>query len=201
MPVSGWIQASELAGFLRINDSVEDIYLEGVIAAAQTEIEAYCGWAFADVGSSTSRVYAPMWCDVLYIDPASTVTAVETDTSGDGTFNETWSSGDWQLEPLNQIRAGLTDHPYYVVRAVESRRFPLRGKRATVRVTGTFGWATRPPAVVQALLMHAGRLHERRNMPAGIAAGDGFATRTAMGIDPDVKALLDPYRRVDLWAS
>ena len=33
----------------------------------------------------------------------------------------------------------------------------------------------------------------------GDVAGDGFATRTAMGIDPDVRALLDPYRRVDLW--
>ena len=48
-------------------------------------------------------------------------------------------------------------------------------------------------------MMHAARLHERRNAPAAVVAGDGFIGRTSLGIDPDVQSLLAPFVRADKW--
>ena len=193
MAVAQYVAPTELAAFLRIEDDGEDAYLEGFIQAATSAIDAHCGRSFAGADTSeTARTFAARWADLIDVDPMANTTglAIAVDTSGDGIFNQAWASTDYQLEPLNQRRAGLTNHPYTRIRAIESKTFPV-GRRATVEVTARWGWATVPDAVTQAAMMHAGRLHERRNMPAGIIAGDGFIGRTSLGLDPDVKALLE----------
>lgn len=199
MPVTGWITPAELAGFLRIGDPLEDQYLEGVIVAAQTAIEAHCGRTFEDVGSSESRDFVTHYPQLVHIDPATTVTAVAVDTSRTGSFSETWPASRYELAPVNQRRAGLTDHPYTELRARPGNGFPC-SHLATVRVTGTFGWPTRPPGVVQALKLQAAYLHEHRNMPIGVAAGDGFAIRAPLGIVGAAKSLLEPYCRPQVGA-
>lgn len=198
-----YAETDELAAFLRIKDAGEDVHLGALLEAASRAIDSHCGWSFDTYTSSDSaspRVFAAEHSDVCYIDPFATTTdlVVKTDTSADGTFNETWSASDYQLEPLNQRRSGLSDHPYFRIRAIESKRFPC-AKRAQVQVTAKWGWETIPASVREACKMHAARLHERRNMPAGIVAGEGFVTRSSLGIDPDVGMLLSPYVRPDKW--
>lgn len=188
------VTESELAAFLRIDDAEEDAHLTDVLAAAKEAVDSFCGWTF-DTAASATKVYAARWCDKLDVDPITAITALAVDTNGDGTFNQTWASTDYQLEPLNP------EFSYYTIRAIESKTFPV-STRATVQVTGTFGWATVPGSVKLAVKMHAGRLHQRRNMPAAlISSEDGGVTRTSMGIDGDVAALLRPFAKQAMWAA
>ena len=193
--------ADDLAAFLRIHDDTEHPYLEGLLSSSSAAVDAFCGQSFqAAAVSATARTYAARFCDLVSVDPISATTdlVIETDTSGNGTFDATWAATDYQLEPLNRNVSGLVDHPFTMVRAIAARYFPV-DRQARVRVTARWGWSTVPDSIRDATLMHAARLHERRNAPAGIVAGDGFIGRTSLGMDPDVKALLMPYKRPELW--
>lgn len=197
-----YIEVEDLAQWLRIKGDQEIEELQVSVDSAERHIDAFCGLGrFDEAATSTSaRVFYTLRADVCHIDPLSSDTSltIAVDTSGDGTYNQTWASTDYQLEPLNQRKAGLTDHPYTVIRAIESKRFPT-GRRAVVQVTGLWGWSTVPDAVKTATRLHAARLHARRNSQSAIAVEAAFPTRTAMGLDADVKALLMPYQRQDLW--
>ena len=199
MPLT--VEVEELASWLRISSSESANELTVAATAAAAAIESFCGWTFDEAATTeTARVFPARWADLIYIDPMAVDTglAIAVDTSDDGTFNQTWAAADYQLEPLNQRRAGLSDHPYFRVRAIETKSFPI-GKRATVQVTARWGWTTVPEPVQAATLMHAARLHARRNTVAGIATGEALPTRMAMGLDADVRSLLMPYQRQDLW--
>jgi hypothetical protein len=193
--------ADDLAAFLRIHDDDEHPYLDGLLASASEAVTAYCGQRFDQAAASaTSRVFAAKFCDLLSVHPISSTTdlVIRTDSADDGVFDVTWLAADYQLEPLNQISGSIVDHPYTRIRAVKARMFPV-DHRARVEVTARWGWTTVPASIRDATMMHAARLHERRNAPAGIVAGDGFIGRTALGMDPDVKMLLEPFRRAELW--
>lgn len=196
-----YISADELAAFLRIHDDTEHPHLEQLIASAVEAIASHCGQAFTTAAdTATARVFMAENHKWVRVDPISSTAGlvVKTDTGADGVFDTTWDAVDYQLEPLNQQHGGLTDHPYNLIRAARARWFPV-DRRARVEVTARWGWTTIPASVKDATLMHAARLHERRNAPAGIVAGDGFVGRMSLGIDPDVQSLLAPFVRSDKW--
>lgn len=191
-----YAEAAELAAFLRIDDTREDVHLSGLLDSSTLAIDAFCDWGFDDAaGSASARVFAAADPGMIYVDPISSATDLVIKTgSVAGTFETTWASTDYQLEPLNQRQSGLSNHPYYLIRAIGSYSWPC-SREARVQVTARWGWSTVPASVRDACLMHAARLHERRNMPAGIVAGDGFIGRSSLAIDPDVKQLLMPFAR------
>jgi len=196
-----YVTADDLAAFLRINDSDEHPYLDGLLASASEAVTAYCGQRFDEADTTaTARVFMAENAKWVRCDPISSTTdlVIKTDTGADGVFDTTWAATDYQLEPLNRQYAGLADHPYNLIRATRARWFPV-DRRARVEVTARWGWATVPASIRDATMMHAARLHERRNAPAGVVAGDGFIGRTSLGIDPDVQSLLAPFVRADKW--
>lgn len=196
-----YVEADELAAFLRINDQTEHSQLEQLIASAVEAVAAHCGQSFETAAASaTVKTFAAEDHRWVRVAPISSTTdlVIKTDTGADGTFDTTWDAVDYQLEPLNQEHGGLTDHPYNLIRAARARWFPV-DRRARVQVTARWGWTTVPSSVRDATMMHAARLHERRNAPAGVVAGDGFIGRTSLGIDPDVQSLLAPFVRGDKW--
>lgn len=67
-------------------------------------------------------------------------------------------------------------------------------------VTGWFGWPRVPAAVKQATLIQAARLFSRRHSPYGVAGSPeaGSEMRLLSRLDPDVEALLRPFRT--LWS-
>ncbi len=199
--MASYVAVEELAAWLRIKDASADPELSVSLEGAVDAVAAFCGRTFDDAaGSATARVFKARHCDLITIDPVASTTdlVIKTDTSNDGTYNQTWDAADYQLEPLNQRQAGLADHPYYKIRAVKSKTFPVSG-RATVEVTARWGWTTVPAPVKTATLMHAARLHSRRNTAAGIATGESLPTRMAMGLGKDEQHLLMPFQRQDLW--
>lgn len=193
-----YAQVEELAKFLRIDDTVEDTELSMLLEDASRSVDAFCGWGapFADeAGSATARVFASDRRDLLITHPIGSATGfvLKTDTSGDGTFDVTWASSDYQLEPLNQIRSGITDFPYFLVRAVGSYEFPVCAE-ARVQVTAQWGWTSGvPDAVRLATMLLAKSYHDQRHTTAGVAFGEAGTAFTAGFMTPQIKSLLGPY--------
>jgi hypothetical protein len=137
-------------------------------------------------------------------DIAGTAITLRTQTNADGNFDVTWSPSDWQLEPVNGILDGLTV-PYTRIRAVGDYLFPTLnanfGSEALVQLTAVYGWPSVPEPITQAVIIQASRIFKRYDSPLGVAGfGDLGAIRVTRALDPDVAQLVEPYRRMRMFA-
>lgn len=63
-----------------------------------------------------------------------------------------------------------------------------------IDVAAIWGWPEVPGAVQQACLLQATRLYRRKDSPEGIAGSAEWGLMRVPSLDPDVRALLDPFR-------
>jgi hypothetical protein len=198
---NGYITLAVLKASLGISDTVDDTALEQAVEAASRAIDGHCSRRFWTDSTATARVFYPDTPYVCRVDEFHTTTdlAVKTDTGDDGTYEQTWASSDYQLEPLNGVADGREGVPYRQVRAVGDYTFPTTNasNRAPVQVTAKWGWAAVPEPVQQACLLLAAELFKRKDAPFGVA---GFGDFGAVRIREDarVMSMLAPYRRVIL---
>lgn len=190
---NGYVTLSEVKAAARIQDSVDDALLETTIEASSRLIDGHTERRFFTNGTEV-RYYAAdhhYWLDID--DLASTTITLETSSDLDGVYDQTWTTGDYQLEPLNGTTSGL-DFPATRIRAIGDYLFPVDSE-VGVKITGVFGFAsTVPTAVKQACLIMSLRQFKRYDSPLGITFGELGGMRVTR-LDPDVEALLRPYRR------
>lgn len=195
----GYTTLTELKSILRITDSVDDTLLETCIESASRQIDSHCERVFTS-GTAT-RIYAPNSSYICEIDDLVSLTSLKSSSDADGTFDITWTSTDYQLEPLNGISGGMSS-PYTHIRAVgdylfPTVNFPNAEGEATVQVTGVFGYATAVPTdVKQAANLLAARQYKRYDSPLGVAGFSDLGVVRVSRIDPDIEALLGPYRKI-----
>lgn len=191
---NGYASLAELKAVMRIPsaDTIDDSLLETSIEAASRQLDGYCERVF--YSTSGTRVFVPNDSYVVETDDLVSLTSLMTSSDGDG-FDITWAATDYQLEPLNG-RAGGIVTPFTQIRAIDDYLFPVFGGEATVRITGTFGWSSVPIAIKQATLMLAQRQFKRYDSPLGVTGFGELGVIRVMRIDPDVQALVSPFRRV-----
>ena len=204
---NGYATRNQIKAALRIGtaDNIDDDLIDNCAGAASRLIDGYCNRKFWSVGSATSRVYTAeddYYCSID--DIAGTALTLKTSSLADGVFDVTWTVTDYQLEPLNGNLDGLT-WSYDKIRAVGDYLFPNvnanYGTQALVQVTAIFGWPAIPEPVTQATIIQASRLFKRYDSPLGVAGfGDMGAIRVSRALDPDVAQLVEPYRRMRLFA-
>ncbi len=192
--MGSYVALSELKSALGITSSTDDAFLTLAIGAAETAINDLCGRKFTADGSASARTYRaqPYLC---VTDDVSTLTGlvVKTDTNGDGTFDQTWASSDYQVEPLNNLVKGRSVNN---LRAVGSYTFPVYGDGlAAVEVTAKWGWPAVPDSIKQATLMLSSRLYGRKASPMGVIGVGDFGPVRISRSDPDIAHLLMDYRR------
>jgi hypothetical protein len=192
--VNGYCSLAEIKASARITDTVDDALLELAVESASRMVDSYTQRYFYNAGTAT-RLFAPQDSYVSEIDDLITLTTLQT-SDGDN-FGTTWAAKDYQLEPLNGNVDGLTGHPTTRIRAVDDFIFNVLDGEATVRVVGVWGWSAVPVAVKQATVIQAARIFKRNDSPLGIAGfGELGAVRVGVQLDPDVKHLIDVYRKV-----
>ena len=188
---------SELKTALGISGSADDTYLNLAIDAAEKSINDLCGRKFTADSSATARTYrAQPYLAVT--DDISTLTGlvVKTDTAADGTFDTTWASTDYQVEPLNNLTKGRSVNN---LRAIGSYTYPVYGDgQVSVEVTAKWGWPAVPDPVKQATLMMSSRLYGRKASPMGVIGVGDFGPVRISRTDPDIAALLMDYKRAGL---
>ncbi len=189
---------AELKAFVGITDAVDDVSLTLALDSASAQVDQYCDRTFAQDAAVTTRDYMVTNTGRLDVDPISTTTGlvVATDDNNDGTFETTWTTAEYRLEPIN---AAATGAPWDRIVSLGTRWFPRSTYRPTARVTARFGWpgGTAPAAVKHATLIQASRLWKRKDAPFGVAGSVEFGSelRLLARLDPDVETLLRAYRR------
>ena len=174
-----------------------DIDISLAIRAAARAVDEICSRRFyPDSDANQVRYYTPQRSHHVYIDDLITLTTLKTDDGRDGTYENTWASTDYWLEPLNATADG---EPATAIRVnPQSSLMFYSNYPKSIQVTGKFGWTSAPAAIVEATTILAGRFLKRtREAPFGAAemiALGGAAVRLT-GRDPDVTALLAPYMR------
>jgi len=194
----GYATLADVKGALRITDTVDDSLLEIAIESASRQIDGYTERVFTS--SEDTRVYIPFDSYVTEIDDLASITSLESSSDGK-TFDTTWTSTDYQLEPLNSQVGGLAT-PATRIRAIGDYLFPVwdgrdtNAQEATVRIVGTFGWAAVPMAIRQATILLSLRQFKRYDAPLGIAGFGDLGGMRVSRLDPDVEALVAPFRKV-----
>jgi hypothetical protein len=203
----GYATRNQVKAALRIGvgDTLDDDLIDNCVGAASRLIDGYCNRRFWQTGTAEARVYQAedsFYCSID--DIAGTAITLKTSSQADGTFDITWSRSDYQLEPLNGNLDGL-EWSYDKIRAVGDYLFPTvnanYGEQALVQVTAVFGWPSVPEPITQATIIQASRIFKRYDSPLGVAGfGDLGAIRVSRFLDPDMAQLVEPYRRMRIFA-
>lgn len=196
---NGYCTLDELKSAMNVDDNIDDTLFELCIESASRDIDGACERVFYQTADVT-RVYAPRDSFLTEVDDLVSVTSLKTSSSGT-TFDVTWTTSDYQLEPLNGIAGGLVQ-PYTQIRAIGSYLFPqwdpinVNAQEATVQVTGTFGWSAVPTAIKQATILLAMRHFKRYDSPLGIAGFSDLGAVRVSRVDGDIDRLLLPFKKV-----
>ena len=192
---NGYATLAELKAVMRIPsaDTIDDALLNTSIEAASRQLDGYCERVF--YSTAGTRLYSPDDSIVVQTDDIVSVTSIKTSPDGKGVFGTTWTATDYQLEPLNGQAGGIVT-PANQIRAVGDYLWPTYGEEATVQVVGTFGWSAVPIAIKQATLMLAQRQFKRYDSPLGVTGFGELGVIRVSSVDPDVKSLVAPFRRV-----
>ena len=176
--------------------------MELSIESASRDLDAYTERVFYSTGATAvARVYIPQDIYLVETDDIISVTTLKSDSTGNGTFDVTWASTDFQLEPLNG-RAGGIDTPATRIRAIGDYLWPVyeprnvNSNQASVQVTGVFGFASVPIAIKQATILAALRAYKRYESPTGVLGFSDIGVVRIGRLDPDVQRLVDPYRKL-----
>lgn len=173
----------------------EDAKLTSALTAASRGIEKSCNRQFNLASSATARVFYPdshCWATVDDIS-STTGLVIKTDTAGDGTFGTTWTSTEYELQPLNGVVDGETGWPYWHIKAV-GLTFPCRWSRASLQVTAAWGWAAVPAPVKEGCLILAEEIYKLKDSPFGVGGYGQFGIVRARE-NPMVWQRVGPYAR------
>jgi hypothetical protein len=182
-------------------DTTQDYELHAACFAASRAIEQYCERSFWRTASTEIRTFVPRgWYDLPLPDFCDlvSVTTLATDDTGDGVFETTWTTADYQLLPINP-GAAPESRPYSHIRAVGTLTFPLLiplilARLDRVQITGVFGWPAVPQPIRMATAILASETFRLKDAPFGIATfGELGAIRVRQ--NPMVEAFASPYQR------
>lgn len=186
--------------------STDDLEYHAACFAASRALEQYCQRTF--YRSIETRTLNP--CGGLFsLDlPAFydlvSITTLKTDSGGDGTFETTWSAGDYQLlcdDGTPNVNAGPEPKPFVKVKAVGSQTFPviigIPARNDRIQIAGTWGWPSVPWAIKKAAEIIAAETFKLKDSPGMVAAGYEDFDVQMLGADARRRfaRFANPYRR------
>jgi len=180
-----------------IPDTVDDTRIDLACLAATQMIQQYCQRQFTADDSVSARVFVPEDWALVFTEDFYTTTGlvVQSDPGLDGSWSQTWTTDDYQLEPLNQEQYGEA-WPYHTIRTIGSLWFPQDYGRVTVKVTAKWGWASVPSAVKQAAILQAITIFKSSDAPFGATPfADTGILRLRSALHPTAAALVQNYRK------
>lgn len=180
-----------------IPDDVDDVRIDLAVTAATQMIQQYCQRQFTTDDSASARVFVPESYYLAFTEDFYTTTGliVQTDPGLDGSWSQTWTTDDYQLEPSNQETYGEA-WPYHTIRTIGSLWFPQDYGRVTLKVTAKWGWSAVPSAVKQAAILQAITIFKSADAPFGATPfADTGILRLRSALHPTAAALVQNYRK------
>jgi len=161
--------------------------------------DAYCGRQFWQTASGTARYFTAEDGSELVVPDLVSVSALETDENNDRTYERTWTTGDYDLEPYN---AAEFDEPYTYIHITPDGEYSFPTGRKAVKITGVWGWPAVPRAIRAACSLECKRALKHAESPSGIAASEALGMWVVEpSWHPKSLAFMRPYRRMFLVAA
>jgi len=191
---NGYCTLADVKASLRLTDTLDDVLLENSINAASRMIDQYCNRYFYSGAVGEVRYFKAVDAFNCWIDDCQTITELRTAQNNPITYNQIWSSTDFQTIPANTLANGAFA-PITGLVAVYNYFFPTWQESNLVQVTGTWGWPSVPEPIKFATIIQASRLFKRLESPLGVAGvSDMGIMRVGSNIDGDVAQLINPFR-------
>jgi hypothetical protein len=188
---------SDLKTSLAIEDIQDDTALEAAILTASRMIDDYTGRFFYRDGTTAApitRYYTPDSWYITNLDDFVSLNQIALDDDFDQTYTTILAASDYLIDPVNNARRGW---PYTRITAIDRYIFPYAYPQS-VRVQAVWGWPSVPAEIAMATKIQASRLFIRRQSPFGIAGTPELGTvRLTSRLDPDVEALIRPFRKMN----
>lgn len=180
-----------------VNDHENDAFIEPIIEAVSRLIDNTTGRRF--YAANETRYFTPDDALTLLVDDLLTVSTLKTDGDGDRTYETTWDTGDYDLEPLNAATDGA---PYTWIETAVLGSYVFPRMRASVELIGSWGYCSstdQPTPITEALYLGANRTAHRLSTPLGVSASPSLGQLqvkvSQLQSDPDWMAFIDPYIR------
>lgn len=193
---NGYTTLTIIKAYLGITDTDDDTDLEGAVEAASRHIDQVCGrWFYAR--TAETRYCTAEYSRVLSVDDLLTLTTLQTDEDGDGTYEITWAATDYNLVPYTATQQ-TPPKPYTEIETSDSGLYAFpRGIRRGVKIVGDWGYCTeanQPPTLKRACLILAARIFQRKNAIFGVAGTSPLGLETIKPVpdDKDIVAMLTP---------
>lgn len=179
-------------------DTTRDDLLAGVLDAASRHIDQRCGRRFYADAGATARVYRSAGrlvrgrdgdVDRLMVDDIASTTGlvVESGFAWSSTYT-TIASTSYEIFPENALVRGVA------IDSIGLTAGSLWTPAGRVRITAQWGWPEVPDEIAQACLLLSTRLFRRKDSPQGFAGSAEWGVIRVASRDPDVEALIAPYR-------
>lgn len=192
-----YLTLTELKSYLTgITGTTIDTELSDSLSTGSRDIDTFCGRRFWKDTTATARIFQvePDRRGIVKVSDFWTTDGLIIATGpGDGTFGTTWTTADYQLEPLNGVEDGIEGVPYYKIRAINGTWPCTTG--ASLRVTAKWGWNSVPAGVKSAcaiLGIETAKL--AREAPFGVA-GLGIDGVVRLRDNQRAQAMLRSYQR------
>jgi hypothetical protein len=203
----------DLEDFMRVPDADDAAVEARAITAASRAVDKATNRQFGKVSAAEDRFYEAQWDRALcrwfvevddFMGNASDMT-VFADYDGSATY-ATQVTG-FRLLDLNAAQKGkpwtrvLFPPSALFSTSVELVPYWIRDTAVSSRSvkvnTAAWGWSAVPVPIVEATLLQASRLVQRRNSPFGVAGSPevGSELRLLARVDPDVDVVVRPYWR------
>jgi Phage gp6-like head-tail connector protein len=201
----GYTDLPALKNRLGIVDTQDDVQLNLAIDTASAAINRYTGRFFGQVTGVQAHRNSDI--QMVHVPDLVSVSSIDVDTTGDGTFDTHWPSSWYRLEPFN----ALTEHgdepwPYTRIRALAFGggggiwpvyTFPLSNPDR-VRVTAVWGWPAVPTLIGACCLQLSVDTFKAKDMgPSGDSEGAAFLGATKVSSSPVLRDMLSRYVRGD----
>ena len=187
-----------------ITDVIDDATLESVITAISRAIDNITDRRFYRNTVDETRYYTldSGECNDSTIffcpDDIGSITTLKMDQDGDRTYEETWTTSDYDLMPYNASADGW---PYTWIETTPQGDYSFSRMRKGIEIIGKFGFASSTPATIkEACLLLALKLFKRKDAVFGMAGAADLGTIVAMArrailADSEIQLMLGPYKR------
>lgn len=189
----GYASLAELKTYLGITALTDDARLELAIEAASRAIDAECSRQFYAT-TATRYFEADDPQRFTLDDDLHAVTSIAYDSTGRRDY-VALAGADYELDPEAA--------PYRTVWIAPGSSVAFPMARRGVRVVGAWGYCatgSQPQAITRACLILATRYFKRKDAPFGVIGTPELGYLRVTARDPEVRALLQPYRRYEVGA-
>jgi len=177
--------------------------LDDVVSSCSRMIDRHCGRHFYQAGTvadPVARYFDATTPSLLKLGPFNDLVSVDelvSDDNGDGVYETTWSSTNYQLGPVGAASRAPFAEPFTEIRLLNSYDFEMHvtsGRTGLIAVTGVWGWPDVPVDVKQACRILVAEVAKLQDAPFGVAGNDLTGVMYAPRQMPSAaKRLLAPF--------